>query len=82
MPDKKQLHEDFIKKFANIAAGFAAGAGAAKLMNLLKNKKDTKQAMQDFIRKTEKHKKDFEKKLRGMPEDEREELMKIVNTMR
>ena len=64
MPDKKQLHEDFIKKFASIAAGFAAGAGAAKLMNLLKNKKDAKQAMQDFIRKTEKHKKDFEKKLR------------------
>lgn len=82
MSDKKQLHEDFIQKFSRLAAAFAAGAGAAKVSNALKGKKKAKQAWDDFMEKQQRLKKDFEKRLRSMPEEEREAIMKSSERMR
>ncbi len=81
MPNKKQLQEDFIKRFAGLAASFAAGAGIAKIGSLLKNKKKAKQAFADYVKDSERIKKNFEKDLRSMPEKEREDLMKIMKAM-
>ena len=82
MSDKKQLHEDFIQKFSRLAAAFAAGAGAAKVSSALKGKKKAKQAWDDFMEKQQRLKKDFEKRLRSMPEEEREAIMKSSERMR
>lgn len=82
MSNKKQLHEDFIQKFSRLAAAFAAGAGAAKVSSALKGKKKAKQAWDDLWARQEKLKKEFEKRLRAMPEEEREAIMKGSARMR
>lgn len=79
MSDKKQLQEDFLKKFAQYAASFAAGAGVAKISNMLKDKKKSKAAWDEYIKDQERLEKKFEKKLKSLPDEEKERLLKLQN---
>ena len=81
MSDKKQIHEDFIKKFSHLLGGLAAGVGVAKVSNMLKGKKKAKQALDDYVKDSERLKSKFEKRLRAMPEKDCEDLMDIMKAM-
>jgi len=81
MSDKKRLHEDFIQKFSHLLGGLAAGVGIAKVSNMLKGKKKAKQALDDYVKDSERLKSKFEKRLRAMPEKDREDLMNILDAM-
>ena len=79
MSDKKQLQEDFLKRFAMYAASFAAGAGIAKISNMLKDKKKAKAAWEDYVKDQDRLEKKFEKKLKALPDEEKERLLKLQN---
>jgi formiminotetrahydrofolate cyclodeaminase len=48
---------------------------------MLKGKKKAKQALDDYVKDSERLKSKFEKRLRAMPEKDREDLMDIMKAM-
>ena len=76
--DNRELEEN---AFARLAGAMVAGAGVAKLMKALKDKKKAKDAMADFKASLDKAEERAKAAIKKLPKDERDYVLSLVKTM-